>query len=853
MKKLVIALMVLSAGLVFGELVNLNPDPNGEQWLAGGWKIPSAEEMKIIDSYPKLRLPEKYKGKEIPYKLDNSQLQYFRPIFNQMGGSCAQASGVGYNFTYEMNSINGTSANITDNQYPTHYTYNFLNSGSGDIGSTYFGGWDIINAGGIPNVTTYGGMWPSTDSETMHKLWMNGFDKYESGMSRRILEVITIPVNTPEGLETLKQYFNDYCDGSATGGIVNFAAGVSWVSISVLPEGTENAGQSVLWKWDSSVNHAMTFVGYNDSIKCDYNGDGRFTNDLDWAGGIDSNGVNIPDGKVDMKDWEIGAVLMANSWGLGWVNGGKIWVAYRTLAMSLAEGGIWTNAVHTIRIRDDFSPSLYMKATISFSDREELKIFAGVSSDTLASVPDHVLSFPHFNSQGGEYPMTGTANSLEIGLDISPLLSFVAPDQKAKFFICVEHSEKGVTSGRGNISSFSVIDSNGTQYVSPQTNETIIPNSTSYAGVTASFIFDAPEIADETLPQALPGIQYNHQLSVQNGTAPYKWDVICDYSETENYGEFDATADTPITFTNDDDSDAVIELPFLFPFYGVLYDKVTVITDGSIKLEEGFDYIRTEGDIMSFKTITCYGADLMIYPDQGDGVFYSVNDSCLTVRWKTSMYDLPDVNLEFETKIYSDSRIEFFYGDSLTTGIAWASGISNGKVTDAIISSTSGLNDASVMKTAFETDPYPYGLSLSPDGIFGGIISTAGKTWNVKFRVTDDRNISGIKVLPFSTATGIGDDEPAGISDFILDQNYPNPFNPVTTIRFELKNTINVSLHIYNTRGEKVDTLIENEILKKGSYKYEWKTAERLSSGVYYFGLETDKGYRQIRKMTLIK
>ena len=41
----------------------------------------------------------------IPASVDNSKLKYFPPLINQIGGSCAQASYIGYMFTYEMNRL----------------------------------------------------------------------------------------------------------------------------------------------------------------------------------------------------------------------------------------------------------------------------------------------------------------------------------------------------------------------------------------------------------------------------------------------------------------------------------------------------------------------------------------------------------------------------------------------------------------------------------------------------------------------------------------------------------------------------------------------------------------------------
>lgn len=838
-----LTIILLIASLVSAELINVNPDPNGEPWWAGGWKMPDAEEMAKIEALPKLALPERYKksAKSLPYKLDNSDLMFMRPVFNQQGGSCAQASGVGYVYTYEINSLNGTDASLEENQFPTHYTYNFLNSGSGDIGSTYFGGWDIINGGGVPNVAEYGGLWPSTDPLTMHKLWMDGFEKYKSGMDKRVVEVQTIPVGTPEGLETLKQYFNDYCDGSVNGGIVSFSAGVTGYRLSVLPMGTENQGESIVLEWNLNVNHAMTFIGYNDSIRWDFNTDGKFSN-------YDTEGNLLP-----MSEWEVGGLLMMNSWGPNWPAngaGGKSWVAYRTLAQTLEEGGIWTNAVYGIRVRDDFEPSLFAKTTVSFSERNELKIYAGVSTDTTATEPDHTILFPHFNRQGGTYGLAGDGNLLEFGLDISPLLSYIEPGVTAKFFLCVDHKEDGTASGRGSISSFSISDTQGNEFISSETGTTIVKNSTVYSAVNATLTFEAPAITDEFLPEAVPGEFYSHALTVQNGSGPYSWDTIFEYQEDENTELFPTASENTLSVTNDDDGYGIIDLPFSFPFYGELFDRVYVLTDGSIKFDEGFEYIRSESDILAFRTITPYGSDLMAYPEEGDGIFYTINENSLTVRWVTSMWDQPEVDLEFACTLYSDSRIEFFYGDNLTTGISWGSGISNGKSTDAVISSTSNLNDPAGLKTAFATNDYPYGIVLSEVGVLSGITNIPGNSWDINIRVTDDRNISALKTLTFTTASGIGDDYSAVASDFELYQNYPNPFNPVTQIRFALSKTSDVKLSVYNIAGQQVSELL-NEKMNAGYKKIDFDGI-RFNSGLYYYTLEVD-GVSKTKKMTILK
>ena len=168
-------------------------------------------------------------------------------------------------------------------------------------------------------------------------------------MENRVQEVLTINVGSPEGLNDLKHWFYDHGDGSDEGGIITFAAGVfgTWQT-DVLPVGTENENQMVVTKWHTSVNHAMTFVGYNDSVRYDYNGDGKYTNDLDIT----------DDGIIDMRDWEIGALLMVNSWGTGWGYFGRAWVMYNTLGYHHVEGGIWAQRTNTIKVFESYEPLL---------------------------------------------------------------------------------------------------------------------------------------------------------------------------------------------------------------------------------------------------------------------------------------------------------------------------------------------------------------------------------------------------------------------------------------------------------------------------------------------------------------
>jgi Concanavalin A-like lectin/glucanases superfamily/Secretion system C-terminal sorting domain len=83
-----------------------------------------------------------------------------------------------------------------------------------------------------------------------------------------------------------------------------------------------------------------------------------------------------------------------------------------------------------------------------------------------------------------------------------------------------------------------------------------------------------------------------------------------------------------------------------------------------------------------------------------------------------------------------------------------------------------------------------------------------------------------------------------------LSNNYPNPFNPSTIISFLIPELSFVSLKIFNSLGEEIETLVTEE-LNVGNYKYEWN-AKNLTSGIYFYELRAGK-FSQVKKMVLLK
>jgi hypothetical protein len=92
--------------------------------------------------------------------------------------------------------------------------------------------------------------------------------------------------------------------------------------------------------------------------------------------------------------------------------------------------------------------------------------------------------------------------------------------------------------------------------------------------------------------------------------------------------------------------------------------------------------------------------------------------------------------------------------------------------------------------------------------------------------------------------------------DYQLFQNYPNPFNPGTTIRYSIPTQSQVRLRVYNSIGENIADLI-NDNQNAGSYEINWD-AGNFASGIYFYSVEAIPSdgteiFRSVKKMILLK
>jgi hypothetical protein len=87
-------------------------------------------------------------------------------------------------------------------------------------------------------------------------------------------------------------------------------------------------------------------------------------------------------------------------------------------------------------------------------------------------------------------------------------------------------------------------------------------------------------------------------------------------------------------------------------------------------------------------------------------------------------------------------------------------------------------------------------------------------------------------------------------SRYTLFQNYPNPFNPSTKIKYSLSKPDHVQIDIYNTLGQRIETLI-NKHMPAGHHEIEFN-AQNLPSGIYFYRIQAGE-FLDVKKMVLLR
>jgi len=147
-----------------------------------------------------------------------------------------------------------------------------------------------------------------------------------------------------------------------------------------------------------------------------------------------------------------------------------------------------------------------------------------------------------------------------------------------------------------------------------------------------------------------------------------------------------------------------------------------------------------------------------------------------------------------------------------------------------------------------------------------GFVEGFGSSNSPKYYTFEDKKLSSgkhnyrLKQIDNDGTTSYSDEVEVTIdlpTEFALSQNYPNPFNPSTKVDYQLAMDAKVTIELYSITGERVATLLSQE-LEAGYYSMMIDSyTHGMASGIYiYRMIATDalgKSFVSTKKLSLIK
>lgn len=359
----------------------------------------------------------------LPPFVDNSTSKYFPPVINQVGGSCAQASAIGYVYTYEINVLRDTDASLPENRAAYLYSWNFINDGT-DTGSWIGDAFNISAVQGVISDADF----PRQYSAVSFK-WGSGYDAYYRAMQYASDDLFYIDV-LEDGLDELKRVLWNKGRKGHPGAIASFSwLGDNWKFENYKgPSGT--GYDCLLTAWPNDGGHAMTIVGYDDLIEC-----------------------TDPDGNPRK-----GALVAINTWGDDWGDHGRYYIPYWSFDEK------WEKYFPTefmfMDVKSVQTPIVY-KVGVECDSRDDLSFELGVSARSTAPDADFKYHPAIMRHQGGDYPMQGSMMSpnMEVAFLFKGAEKKFTDDDDPNWFLAIHLYKRGKKEAKtARLTAFEVYD-----------------------------------------------------------------------------------------------------------------------------------------------------------------------------------------------------------------------------------------------------------------------------------------------------------------------------------------------------------------------------------------------------------
>ncbi len=303
------------------------------------------------------------------------------------------------------------------------------------------------------------------------------------------------------------------------------------------------------------------------------------------------------------------------------------------------------------------------------------------------------------------------------------------------------------------------------------------------------------------------------------------------------------------------------EWPFIY--------RVLKSEDGGISwtsIENAPEYILRAIDPQNDQILYCANLNEELYKSTDGGISFTLVNNSQTLdwnyhfreKWESLDFVFDNDNMHIYVTVKGNSQNPYNFVVSNDNGSNW--NIVSSEYCPIYIDVD--LTQSGVVYKGVNSDifvSYDYGNSFTMfqnlDYNITGLFQVDGTdtiytiTENYLFEVTSS---SVNMLLTFVDS----DEETISFIEHNYLSNYPNPFNPSTTIKFSIQNDSKIELSIYNIKGQKIKSLVQNDFTK-GSHSIVWNGDDELgnsvSSGVYLYKLNVDGKNEAVKKCLLLK
>ena len=401
-------------------------------------RVPFGHEIKINKGKNKTKTPI---VQVLPKAVDNSKLPCFPPIATQGSlGSCSAFSIVHYQATHMLGLYRNwrqCKSSPVQKTLSAKFVYNMFNGGRAG-GVSPYDVYRLLLSHGCCFQQDFEYVGDKSDKKHYQE-WCTDAKIWRKALTNRFRRVGQVErLFSASGVNEAKQLL-------VNGWVLQFATPIDYWDIRPAKE-YNNAFRYAhgLYKGEAFKKrieevgqfrkgsglfsyHAMTIVGYDDTLKFDLN----------------------ENGKIEEK--ENGAFLVANSWGIDWSRGNKgfMWAPYGVLGDEFAVPKQYRKQVYyTMRffIRDSslywlqpetnpYEPKVVAEIAFSNEQRNQVRLALGVGP--LGEQRPERLSMPAaVNYLGG-----AIAVEARLVLDFSEVASFI--NKPTRYFLCVFDSSEG--------------------------------------------------------------------------------------------------------------------------------------------------------------------------------------------------------------------------------------------------------------------------------------------------------------------------------------------------------------------------------------------------------------------------